>query len=353
MRAVCFALGAAFMLQPLPLPTQHVQYLPAGVPLAGSDGLQGFQLTPVAEVRSTSPRYPAAFALGAVLGTLGVSLAVQGRQQQLQVKKALSQQEAQRRQFDAIVEANRKKKQRELQLQSKRAATGTASPAAKTQVAREQKKAISSLEAQRKQFDAVVEANRKKKQREMEVNNKRFAAGLPPVASTPARPTPAVRTTTTRTSTTRTTTTRAPAAQKSNEETPSQAFERIFAPVFIPPAVARKRPELVKKYQASGTPKTPTTTTRTTTARTSKPRVTKTVTKAKPRVTTSAARKTVSAARKPSRPRGVVKPTRVTKRASTTVRGVVKPTRPIKRTATKKTDSESPSKAFDRIFSQK
>ena len=133
-------------------------------------------------------------------------------------------------------------------------------------------------------------------------------------------------------------------AQKTSEESPSQAFERIFAPIFIPPAVANKRPELVQKYQAS----TPKTSAGVTKSRVTKPRVTK------PRVTKTVAKKPSTSTR------GVVKPTRVTTRAGTRVttrarttgKGVVKPTRVVKR-ASETTTKESPSKFFDSIFAKK
>merc|ERR1719316_2512047 len=127
--------------------------------------------------------------------------------------------------------------------------------------------------------------NRLKKQKVLELNNKRFAAGLPPL---PAAPVPKA--------STAQRAPRATGATAAKGETPAKAFERIFAPIFIPPAVAQKRPELVKQYQASSTPKT--------SARVTTSRVTKKAprTVAKPRVTKSAVRKATSA-------RGVVKPT--------------------------------------------
>jgi len=39
------------------------------------------------------------------------------------------------------------------------------------------------------------------------------------------------------------------AAPSRSAETPAQVFERLAAPIFIPPAVAKQRPDLVEKYQ--------------------------------------------------------------------------------------------------------
>jgi hypothetical protein len=312
----------------------------------------------------------------AVLAVQGGAQSEYGRQTQLAVRsgaspaaaeervkqKAISQQQKQRAQFDAIVEANRLKKQKELERQNKRAQTPA--PAVKkeqAQAKRELSKALLQQQAQRKAFEAQVEANRKKKEKLLAINNKRYAKGLPPLQaetlrattpvrdSAPSKPAPVRRTASpARPSAAPAARQRVSSAQKTSEESPAQAFERIFAPIFIPPAVAKKRPELVQKYQAS----TPKTSAGVTKSRVTKPRVTK------PRVTKTVAKKPSTSTR------GVVKPTRVTTRAGTragtrvttrartTGKGVVKPTRVVKR-ASETTTKESPSKFFDSIFAKK
>jgi hypothetical protein len=205
--------------------------------------------------------------------------------------------------------------------------------------------AVKEMETQRRLFDQQVEANRLAKQKALEAANrgeKKRAVSPPRRASTPPRKANIAQ--------------QAPAKAKASGtsgETPAQAFERIFAPIYIPPAIKDQRPELVEKYQASAPAKTSAGVTKPTK---SAPRVV-----AKPRVTKSAARnpsKTGGTIQKskPSSPRGVVRPARVTKRASTTTRGVVKPARVTKKvgkTTNKGSPSESSSTIFDKLFGKK
>jgi hypothetical protein len=329
-------------------------------------------------------------AFGAAL-TLGYALAVAGRpatasrrgapvmikvmmSADAEQKKLVKQMEEQRRQFDAQVAANKLKREKEQakalekerqlakavqqvaatrKAKAAKAATSAtrATSATKTASARttasvqerqaeaERKKRAKEMEDQRRQFEKQVEAAEKLREKQRELDNKFYAkqaaaiaAGKPvpvrkvlppPKALTPVKANAAQQPS------------KVTVAKQTSEETPAKAFERIFAPIFIPPSVAAKRPELVSKYQSSGT--------------TSTPRA-KTVTKKA--VAKKVVAKKVVAKRPPAKK--VVAKKVVTKRASGTVRGVVKPTRVTKRAIKKTTtEGESLSKLFDNIFAKK
>jgi hypothetical protein len=242
--------------------------------------------------------------------------------------------------------------------------------------ARDNNPAVLAMEEQRRKFDAEVAANKLQREREREAENRRYAGQVQGrvVSSTPqnrARSPP-------KTAPAKPTAAKAGAAP--GGETPAKAFERVFAPIFIPPAVAAKRPDLVQTYQNSPRDKSP---------GVSKPRAAKSAPKvvATPRVTKSAAtappKKAAGTEKKggeslsqafervagavwvpPSRPdlkakvspssptpRGVVQPARVTKRAPTTAKGRVTPTRGAKKPATTAAKKgESPSAIFGSIF---
>jgi hypothetical protein len=251
MRSAVFATTTAFFLKPLPLPAQQAQYLPA-TPLFEADGLQGFELRPVvaeSAIQPERPLYPSAFALGAVLGALGASL-IAGRPARVSRRRALAP--------VMLTDAELKK----YNAQAAKINKDAAAKETQKEVAfeKERKKAVAEQLAQRKAFEKQVEANRLKKEKEKAQENKRLAAEQRAVQGRVVRTTPRKASTspTSRGLTQGSTSLTAP--RNKVQQTPSQAFERALAPIYVPPAIAKQRPDLVKinTKSASTRPVSPT-----------------------------------------------------------------------------------------------
>ena len=165
-------------------------------------------------------------------------------------KKLIKQMEEQRRQFDKQVEANRLQREKA----AKAATSATKTPSARTPAANqapravsvsvqnrqaeaEQKKRIKQMEDQRRQFEKQVEANRLQREKQRDLDNKFYAKQAAAIAAgkpVPVRRTPVKANTAQQSS-------KVNVVKKTSEESPAQAFERIFAPIYIPPSIREKR----------------------------------------------------------------------------------------------------------------
>jgi hypothetical protein len=259
------------------------------------------------------------------------------------LKELVKQEADKRRQFDQMVEANKVKKAKELEAENKKYVAKIAAESKQRELAARtssqestQYAARVAAEAKKRELEArKLKAERERTAARVAAESKRRELAARKRATSPATPrsSPAGKTTPT-------------------GETPAQAFERIFAPLYVPPAVAKDRPELLQKYQP---PRDKTTSVQKTVT---KARVTKSTSKAKVVPARFRATRTTASPRKPAStqvakkkltsPQGVVKPTRVTKRASPAAKGAVKPTRVTKR-ASAEADKESPSQLFERV----
>jgi len=135
--------------------------------------------------------------------------------------------------------------------------------------------AVRKAAAERRQFDAGVRANKLKKEKEEQAKLRREKAeeakrlrAAKATAQRQAREAAAAEAKRRRemgrsASAARAVNRSVQGGSSASKETPAQAFERLFAPIFVPPAVAKKRPDLVEKYQAGK----PSTTARPATAR--------------------------------------------------------------------------------------
>ena len=146
--------------------------------------------------------------------------------------------------------------------------------------------AVRKAAAERRQFDAGVRANKLKKEKEEQAKLRREKAeeakrlrAAKATAQRQAREAAAAEAKRRRemgrsASAARAVNRSVQGGSSASKETPAQAFERLFAPIFVPPAVAKKRPDLVEKYQAGK----PSTTARPATARPATARPAKAVT---------------------------------------------------------------------------